>query len=52
MLDSVYSGPLADFIKDGNVHNDDDLGAFRIKSGGLAGRIWFRKNDIILERRG
>jgi len=45
MLDSVYSGPLADFIKRG-VHNDDDPGLFRIKSGGLAGRIWNRKKFI------
>jgi hypothetical protein len=45
MLDSVYSGPLADFIK-GGVHNDDDPGAFRIKSGGIAGRIWNRKKFI------
>jgi hypothetical protein len=45
MLDSVYSGPLANFIK-GGVHNDDDPGLFRIKSGGLAGRIWNRKKFI------
>jgi hypothetical protein len=46
MFDSVSSGPLADFIKSGKVHDDDDPGAFRIKSGGLAGRLWYRKKII------
>ena len=46
MLDSVRSGPLADFIKSGKVHDDDDPGAFRVKSGGLAGRLWHRKKII------
>ena len=46
MFDSVSSGPLADFIKAGKVHDDDDPGAFRIKSGGLAGRLWYRKKII------
>jgi uncharacterized protein YfkK (UPF0435 family) len=46
MFDSVSSGPLADFIKSGKVHDDDDPGAFRVKSGGLAGRLWYRKKII------
>jgi uncharacterized protein YfkK (UPF0435 family) len=46
MFDSVSSGPLADFIKAGKVHNDDDPTAFRVESGGLAGRLWYRKKII------
>ena len=45
MFDSVYSGPLANYIK-GGVHDDDDPGAFRIKSGGLAGRLWLKRKVI------
>jgi len=46
MVRDLQNGPLKDFFDNENIHNDDDPGGFRIKSGGLSGRLWSRKKIV------
>lgn len=46
MVKDLQSGPLKNFFDNENIHNDDDPGGFRTKSGGLGGRLWSRKKII------
>jgi hypothetical protein len=46
MIKDMQGGPLKDFFDNENIHDDDDPGGFRIKSGGLSGRLWKRKKIV------
>jgi hypothetical protein len=47
MFDALSSGPLHDYIKSETWRSDDeDPGAFRVKSSGLGGRLWKNRKLI------
>ena len=46
MVRDLQNGPLKDFFDNENIHSDDDPGGFRIKSGGLSGRLWSKKKIV------